>query len=273
LNLDQYRALKEQEAKEVQTQTTEVKQPEKTEIPQQVETKSEEKKVEDKKEEVVETTPQKIVIDGQEITIDELKNGYLRQSDYTRKTQALSKERKQIEEAMTLYQNIQANPQIAEQLKQANLALPKGVDPATAMTMQLMDEIQDLKLDLEIKTMQDKYSDFDVRAALETVQKEGLNNLEEAYLRNKSRMPVDVEAIRKQVRDEIKAEFEKEKNSSANADTQTLISSNNQGTQIAPTEIRVSKDEEKVAKMMFRDSKDPIADYAKWRDMPQRKGG
>ena len=36
-------------------------------------------------------TRQSIEIDGQEVSIDELKKGYLRQSDYTRKTQELSR--------------------------------------------------------------------------------------------------------------------------------------------------------------------------------------
>lgn len=36
-------------------------------------------------------------IDGQELTLDELKNGYLRQSDYTKKTQELAEKRKELE--------------------------------------------------------------------------------------------------------------------------------------------------------------------------------
>lgn len=36
-------------------------------------------------------------IDGQKLTLDELKSGYLRQSDYTKKTQELAEQRKELE--------------------------------------------------------------------------------------------------------------------------------------------------------------------------------
>lgn len=44
----------------------------------------------------------KVVVDGQEqeVTLDELTKGYSRQSDYTRKTEKLSQDRKSVEEKM-----------------------------------------------------------------------------------------------------------------------------------------------------------------------------
>lgn len=46
-----------------------------------------------------EDQPQEIVVelDGKQVTVDELKKGYLRQSDYTRKTQQVAEERKALE--------------------------------------------------------------------------------------------------------------------------------------------------------------------------------
>lgn len=67
---------------------------------------------EDEAEEPVFTTP-----DGDEVTLDELKSGYLRQADYTRKTQQLAEMRKQGEQA--LQQVEQHNNTVAEHLSLA----------------------------------------------------------------------------------------------------------------------------------------------------------
>ena len=54
-------------------------------------------------------------VDGQELSADELRKGYLRQSDYTKKTQSLSEQRKEIENLTEQYnsqlQQIQAERQ------------------------------------------------------------------------------------------------------------------------------------------------------------------
>jgi hypothetical protein len=45
----------------------------------------------------MDTEDQVFEIDGQKLTLDELKAGYLRQSDYTKKTQELATKRKELE--------------------------------------------------------------------------------------------------------------------------------------------------------------------------------
>jgi len=81
----------------------------------------------------------KVVVDGQEqeVTLDELTKGYSRQSDYTRKTEKLSQDRKSVEELKNEYtrQNEEAKIKrdqyekqlqvLSEQLKQAE---PSKVD-------------------------------------------------------------------------------------------------------------------------------------------------
>lgn len=50
-------------------------------------------------ETVVQTEqPTTVEINGEQVSIDELKAGYFRQKDYTQKTQELAAERKRIEE-------------------------------------------------------------------------------------------------------------------------------------------------------------------------------
>jgi len=64
--------------------------------------------------------------DRQPITLKELKNGYLRQSDYTKKTQALAAERKEFEAEKQQYEPVKqwldyinANPYLFQQINQA----------------------------------------------------------------------------------------------------------------------------------------------------------
>ena len=49
-------------------------------------------------------------INGKQVTVAELKNGYMRQEDYTQKTQELAQKVKDADAAITLYQSFQDNP-------------------------------------------------------------------------------------------------------------------------------------------------------------------
>ena len=51
-----------------------------------------------------------IVVDGVQLTLSELKNGYRRQADYTRDKQALSEEKKAVQNAITLWQALESDP-------------------------------------------------------------------------------------------------------------------------------------------------------------------
>lgn len=50
-------------------------------------------------------------VDGTPITLDEARNGYLRQSDYTRKTQELAEQRRQVQSAEVLQAALARDPQ------------------------------------------------------------------------------------------------------------------------------------------------------------------
>lgn len=73
------------------------------EEPEEVEDPTEE--TEEKDEEAEDTAQQVFEIDGQEVTVDELKLGYLRQADYTKKTQAVAEQRKAVEEQTRQYES------------------------------------------------------------------------------------------------------------------------------------------------------------------------
>lgn len=83
-----------------------------------------------------------VEVDGEEITVEEVRNGYLRQRDYTRKTQALSEERNALTGQITELDRERAQyaemlPRLAQQIQQSVEAEPDwdtlyDTDPALA---------------------------------------------------------------------------------------------------------------------------------------------
>lgn len=67
----------------------------------------------DEWEDVEDTTPYRVRVDGEdiEVTLDELLNGYQRQADYTRKTQALAEERERLAAFASLNDALSQDPQ------------------------------------------------------------------------------------------------------------------------------------------------------------------
>ena len=103
-NTDEYSQYEEQDSQE--------EQPETEEQNEQVQTNDEEPKY-------------TVKVNGEdvEVTQEELLRGYMRQADYTRKTQALSDERQRIEQFQQLYrQPINPHPQTQEQVPQQHAA-------------------------------------------------------------------------------------------------------------------------------------------------------
>lgn len=259
--MEQYRTLKaQQEASattptpnattQVQTQPTQTQTPAQTTTPNQT-----------KPDEVTTQLPEKITIEGVgEVTLEELRNGYLRQSDYTKKTQEVSRKTKEVEEAVVLYEHLRQNPHLAQQLLQTN-QLPTTLDPTQSKVMELENKLYDMMLEREIETLQGKYPDFEIREVLQMAQAKNIANLEDAYLLAKSHktvaQPQNLEEVKKQLRQELLKEIEQERNA-----THTIISAGDGGAIVQDNTPRLSEAERKVASMM----KMSDADYVKWRD-------
>lgn len=265
MNIEQYRALKAQES--ATTPTPEVPQviiePTPTPVQLEVIPPIETKPV----EEVTQTIPEKITIEGVgEVTLDELRNGYLRQADYTKKTQEVSRKTKEVEEAVKVYEQLKTNPQLTQQLF-TNGQVPANLDPTQMKVVELENKLYDMMLEKEIETLQSKYSDFEIREVLQTAQAKNITNLEDAYILAKSQKPVtqtpqSLEEVKKQLRQELLKEIEQERSA-----TQSIISSNDGVAVIADNSPKLSEGERKVAKMM----KLSDVDYVKWRDVAPRK--
>src|SRR5690606_31041659 len=123
--------------------------------------------------------PITVEIDGKEITLDELKNGYLRQSDYTKKTQEARRKEQQAEQALQLLEQLKSNPQLSQQLSE-QLGF-EMLDPKVAQYKELENRYYDLYIQNELRTLRDKYGDFEEGEVLEIAMNEKIENLDTAF--------------------------------------------------------------------------------------------
>ena len=257
MNIDDYRAMLEAERNqkdqpEAEKQEPKIEEPTAPVAPETPEEpKSEEPKVE---------APKEVEIDGEKVPFDELRNGYLRQRDYTKKTQELSKKRKELEEAEKLYSDLKKNPQVAQELNKV-VRTPEGLDPVASRIRELENKIYDMKLEQEIGRLQNQYKDFDVKEVLNVAHTKKLSDLEDAYKIWRSSKggneEVDVEKLKAELLEELK----KEQN--ANKDTGTVISSKASKPVVESKEPKVSQAEQRIARGMGMSPDE----YVKWRDM------
>lgn len=194
-----------------------------------------------------------IEIDGEKYTLDdikEFKQGYLRQSDYTRKTQELARQRKENEYALELFNYLKANPYLVEVLKQQDMGSPmfnvaQQLTPEMQKIQELEMHIAQRDLDYEITQLKQKYPDFDEVKVLQEAEKRGITDLEFVYKALREVEQVDVERIKKEAIEESKkqilAEIEKNKDV-----TKTVINQGDKPTQaqaitLTPAQKRVAQ--------------------------------
>lgn len=195
----------EEHQEEVEDVTEDVVEPDSNEQIETDEEESEEEVEEDNEEdahtELSDDTEISLGEDKQPVTLSELKQGYLRQSDYTKKTQALAEERKQFESLQAEYEPIKEwteywanNPYLKEQIMGAlNEWENTGVLPIEQVLQEsssakyinhLMKENQQLKKQLEDTETNYHSTKFDAEfTRLEHQLKADYNDLvDEAYL-------------------------------------------------------------------------------------------
>lgn len=140
---------------------------------------SEEESVQD-----IQDTPQYIDLDGEQLTLEqirEFKQGYLRQSDYTKKTQILAQERERLKEAVELYEYLQNNPEIAQRLVEEDAGV-KNIAPTqeNQMLKDLSYKIATIELEAQLNNLKAKDPDLDEIELLTIANQRGVN-LDDAY--------------------------------------------------------------------------------------------
>lgn len=170
------------------------------------------------------------------------------------------------QQAIELMEFLEQNPQLIEAMRtvdaSAHQTLNNFIPDEVSKKLQ---ELEEFKIEQEyqaiVRDMKTKYPDFDEEKVLETVEKYGLNDLEIGYkiYKSENAPTFDVEAERKKLREEMKAEIMRElKNDISN--TSSIIGQGD--VPPAKQEVVLSQQERRVAENLGMS----VEEYAKWRD-------
>jgi hypothetical protein len=147
-----------------------------------------------------------VKVDGHEeqVSLNELQNGYHRQADYTRKTQELASERERLAQGEAIVQALEADPEGAITALAGSFGVGVGnqkssspeqvdyedMDPDEVRLRRIESSIEEQNralrqqnLQKEVKTLRDKYEnvDFDEKALYAHALKNKINNLDAAF--------------------------------------------------------------------------------------------
>ena len=140
--------------------------------------------------------------DGTQVSLDELEKGYLRQSDYTKKTQATAQERAEAAQALALMEALVENPEATLEALRNNLIGEEEnlLDPTEAKLReydQRFQTIEQQEFERELNnicvSLENQYADFDRMAVLEYASENNIPNLRAAYLDWREEMTVQQE--------------------------------------------------------------------------------
>lgn len=157
-------------------------------------------------------------IDGSKITLDEARNGYLRQADYTRKTQELAEMRTRLAEAEAITAALQQDPAGTLQALQEAFGVGDGVqadpfaemDPDVARIAVLEQKIAaqeqaatQAQIESELNALRSDFGDFDESVLFAHAIKGGFPNLRSAYAdMNFTELQSQLEALKSQQQQE-----------------------------------------------------------------------
>lgn len=142
----------------------------------------------------------KLTVDGEELEVPlkEAVSGYQRQADYTRKTQQLAEERKNVQFAQAIQQALDNDPSATIELLKSHYGIAEQldfedddifIDPMEKQYRQLESRIQSFEeqqamneLERTIGGLQQKYGDdFDANEVVSAALASGTTNLEAVY--------------------------------------------------------------------------------------------
>ena len=151
--------------------------------------------------EVPEEPAYTVKIDGEEeqVSLEELQQGYQRQADYTRKTQEIAAERERLHQAEAIVSALENDPAGTLDTLARSFNVDTGSntksedyeydsDPTERKLAELENKIAKQEqtqrvqqVEREVTTLQEKYGEFDRQELLNHALKNGIPNLEAAY--------------------------------------------------------------------------------------------
>ena len=208
--------------------------------------------------------PDTVHIEGfGDYTLDELKefkNGYLRQSDYTKKTQELARQREEANEALEVYEYLRNNPHLVNALMQmdngqVNPVVQKAT-PENAMMQQILHNQKAMEIEMKLNDLKNKYgNDIDEVALFQKANQLKTEDLEFVYkaLQYHNLVAQQANAVQAAAT-QMQAEID------ANKSAVSTIVGTNQGA-VARPQKSLTDAEKKVAAQMGISE----ADYLKWK--------
>lgn len=213
---------------------------------------------------VEEPADDKVHIEGfGDFTVDELKefrNGYLRQSDYTRKTQELARQREEAQDALELYDYLRDNPQMVEALMKmdngANAQTIQRATPENAMMQQIIHTQKAMEIEMRLNELKSKYgNDIDEVALFQKANQMKTNDLEFVYKALQyDNLLAEKQQAQQTAANSLQAEID------ANKKAVSTIVSPRQSNVVTQTPT-LSADEKRVAALMGLSE----SDYLKWK--------
>ena len=212
----------------------------------------------------VNNQPDTVHIEGfGDYTLDELKefkNGYLRQSDYTRKTQELARQREEANEALEVYEYLRNNPHLVNALMQmdngqVNPVVHKAT-PENAMMQQILHTQKAMEIEMKLNDLKSKYgNDIDEVALFQKANQLKTEDLEFVYkaLQYDNLVAQQASAVQAAAT-QMQAEID------ANKSAVSTIVGTNQGAITRPQKSLTDAEKRVAAQMGISE-----ADYLKWR--------
>lgn len=177
-----------------------------------------------------ETTPEvpsKYNIDGEEYDLDtirEWRKSGLRQSDYTKKTQEIAKQRKEAQEALEVYNYLMANQDLVKLMAEHDSGNPTAtavkdkLDPVQKQISELQTQLRVKDIDAELSAITSKDSDV-TDVELLTIATQNNCDIKTAYnLWRGSNVDKIIAKREKELTERLKAEIQKNQE-----ETRTLI--------------------------------------------------
>jgi len=219
---------------------------------------------------------QKYNIDGEEFTLEQIKEwklGNMRQADYSRKTQEVAKQRKEVEEAVKLYEYIKENPDVATALRDVDYSgnvddKLKSLTPEQQRVQELEYKLAEKELDETISNLKSKYPDFNEVEVMQECDKRKIFDLEFVYGAMKGLKPteqVDVEAIRKQAIEEAKQQLMAELKANTDSTTTIITTESGQAIQVQPGDNLTPQEKTFCDKRGY-----DYNEYAQWKSIGSR---
>jgi predicted Zn-dependent protease with MMP-like domain len=190
-------------------------------------------------EDTSDVTPNKFKLDNEEVTLDQVKewkNGYLRTSDYTRKTQEIAKMREEVKDLMEVKEHLNKYPnkwkEIQPILDRQEEIIQQAQDNGTKLPEEFSEKMREIDkriLDMDIAKAKAKYPDFNETRVIKYASINDLDNLEDAFLKLKKEDDILRAELKKQVLDEIAIQQSKKTDKF------------NGGTNVSPKKLNLSK--------------------------------